>query len=79
MSNNKPYAVKPDHLRKLRALGTEEVNHLKAAQSSWQNGNWKEAKAAAVSADHAHAKWFAFFNKLVGWQENGVPQQDYAI
>lgn len=74
----KPYTIQPDQLRKLRSLKAEEVSQLQAAISSWQNGSYKEAKAAAVSADHAHARWLAYFNQLVGWQENGVPQAEYA-
>lgn len=78
MTKNRPYVLKPDHMRKLRELKAEDMDHMSAAMSSWRNGSYTEAKAAAVSADRAHAKWLAFFNKLVGWQENGVPQTDYA-
>ena len=76
---NKKYSVKPEHIKKLRDLKAEEVDHMSAAMSSWRNGNWQEAKAAAVSADRAHAKWLAYFNKLAGWQENGIPRQDHAV
>ena len=31
------------------------------------------------AADDALLKGYTYFNKLVGWQENGVPQSSYAI
>ena len=79
MVKKKPYKLTPAQMRKLRDLRKQEADAINLCHSSWQNGDVKEAKAAAVIADNAHAKWLAYFNKLVGWQENGVPLADYAI
>lgn len=79
MPKKKPYKLTPAQMRKLRDLRKQEADAINLCHSSWQNGDVKEAKAAAVIADQSHAKWLAYFNKLVGWQENGVPQADYAI
>ena len=79
MPKKKPYKLTPAQMRKLRDLRKQEVDAINLCHSSWQNGDVKEAKAAAVIADQSHAKWLAYFNKLVGWQENGVPIGEYAI
>lgn len=79
MTKNKPYKLKPSEMRKLLSLKKQEVDAINLCHSSWQNGDVKEAKAAAIIADQSHAKWLAYFNKLLGWQENGVPISDHAI
>lgn len=79
MANKKPYKLKPEHIRKLRALKSEEKAYLDAVDKSWANGEATAAKAAVVLAEQAHAKWLAYFNKLRGWEENGVPATGHAI
>lgn len=77
MAKTTPYQLKPEHTRKLRALIAEEQSFNKAAERAWHNGEFKAAKNAMREADLAHARMLAYFNKLAGWQENGVPV-DYA-
>lgn len=79
MPKKKPYKLTPQQMRKLGNLKKEEADAINLVHSAWKNGNVKEAKAAAVVANKAHAAWLAYFNKLVGWQENGVPVSEYAV
>lgn len=79
MTKNKPYTLKPEHIRKLRSLKAEEKSLLDAVDRAWNNGQVYEARRLAKSANESHARWLAYFNKLVGWQENGVPQAGHAI
>lgn len=70
---NKTYQFCKSDIQKLRSLKREEIAYLNAVDNSWANGDANAAKAAAVLAEKAHAKWLCYFNKLRGWQENGVP------
>lgn len=70
---NKKYQLKPEHVKKLRQLKLEEKSFLDAVDRAWTNCEPKAARIAAKQANEAHARWLAYFNKLVGWEENGVP------
>lgn len=78
MAGTKAFVQKPEHDRKLRTLAKEEFEAVKLMSTCLINGNVEEAKAAAVIAQQARARQEAYFNKLVGWHENGVPVAEYA-
>lgn len=72
--SNKKYVMTAGHAKKLRNLAREEKQALDLMTTSFINGNVKEAKAASIIAQQARGRQEAFFNQLVGWYENGVPQ-----
>ena len=72
------YELKPEHTRKLRSLIAEEQRFNKAAEQAWRNEEYRAAKVAMCEANLAHARMLAYFDKLAGWQENGVVTDGYA-
>lgn len=72
------YKFKPEHVRKLRALRAELESWNKAFINAWNNQEYEAAKEAKRQANLAYGRLLAYENKLVGWQEQGIPCDGYA-
>lgn len=71
----RPYQHTPAHVRRLRSQKNQALSTINAMIQAFDNEDYQAAYRQAVEAQQSLANFWATFNKLRGWQENGIKEE----
>lgn len=79
MSRTKPYCHNSSHVRRLRSEKNQALPIINAMIQAFDNEDYETSYRLAIEAQQSLGKFWATFNMLRGWQENGVKEEVWAV
>lgn len=71
----KQYQHTPSHVRRLRSQKNQALPIINAMIQAFDNEDYEASYRLAVEAQQSLAAFWATYNMLRGWQENGVREE----